>query len=438
MARTAKYDWPDDQTLQALLDEHGTVETARHVGCPPSSLSRRIRKRGLRGSKRRQTPDAVSGNGKLDARNGNGSPDSANEHGPGAADGTEQPESDSAHGKRDAAERSKEPLGELTGSGSNDETKMPLARRPIRKPAGKPKPDSRNEKRERRAQLGSADYLVRDEPSKPAPVGARPSYGYASYDRPGDRLALERPRPDWPIIETPLDSASARGGSRPRQALALLRRVPPPIWRLLAVLGLAAVAAIAAFISVSNDPKEFQRDSSFAVRPSSDVPPAAVNDVLGTLAQPDSAITETIVNMLGSPRLRDFAARSAGVPAGSVGGSGAQYVWSATRRTGSTIIDLRLTGPDDGKLLALQTAAAPEAARLVEESYSPYRLETLSAPSPATQVGPKTARTVGLALLLGALLGLTLVLVERRLRSSVAQREGPIRAPAERGESWGH
>jgi hypothetical protein len=31
--------------------------------------------------------------------------------------------------------------------------------------------------------------------------------------------------------------------------------VPPPIWRLLAVVGLAAVAAAAAFISVGNDPK---------------------------------------------------------------------------------------------------------------------------------------------------------------------------------------
>jgi hypothetical protein len=254
------------------------------------------------------------------------------------------------------------------------------------------------------------------------------------------------------MVETGADSSVAEGTSRADPVLALMRRVPPPmqrvpslmrrvpppIWRLVAVLGLAAVAALAAFISVGNDPKTFQRESSFAVRPSSDVPPASVNDVLGTLAQPDSAITETIVNMLGSPRLRNFAARSAGVSPSSVGGSGAEYEWSATRRTGSTIIDVRLTGPNEDKLLAMQTAAAPEAARLVEESYSPYRLETLSAPSPAVQVGPKVARTVGLALLLGALLGITLVLVERRLRSSLPQRDGPARAHAERGESWGH
>jgi hypothetical protein len=381
MARTTKYDWPDDQKLQALLDEHGTVETARQVGCPTSSLRRRIRKRGLRRPKEPGTPDAANGNrspnaanahGNPGARNGKASPDTAIENGrPKAASGTEKRDADNADGKRDAAEPSKHALGV---------------------------------------------------------VQARSHFGYVADDRARDLPAPVAPGP----------SPSKQVLALTRRVPPLMRRVPPPIWRLLAVLGLAAIAAIAAFISVGNDPKTFQRESSFAVRPSSDVPPGDVNDVLGTLAQPDSAITETIVNMLGSPRLRNFAAGSAGVPANSVGGSGSEYEWSATRRTGSTIIDVRLTGPNDDKLLAMQSAAAPEAARLVEESYSPYRLETLSAPSPAEQVGPKTARTVGLALLLGALLGVTLVLVERRLRLSLAQREGSAPAPAERGESWGH
>ena len=63
MARNTKYDWPDDEKLQALLDEHGTVETARQVGCPPRSLSNRIRRRGLRDPKQRREPDAANGNG---------------------------------------------------------------------------------------------------------------------------------------------------------------------------------------------------------------------------------------------------------------------------------------------------------------------------------------------------------------------------------------
>jgi capsular polysaccharide biosynthesis protein len=358
MARGAKYDWPDDETLQSLLDEYGTAETAGLIGCPPSSLSNRIRRHGLRGPNQRRKEDPAKANGKPEAAKANGKPDAAT---------------------------------------------------PNQKPDA-PEPSD-----------GSADYRIRRKPETFAPVKTgRESDSFA----PPPASGASRPKRPGPALV--------------RRVAGPSRRVPPAIWRSIAVLALAAVAGIAAFISVSNDPNTYERETSFAVRPSSDVPPDAVNDVLGTLAQPDSAITETIVNMLGSPRLRNFAAQSAGVSESSVGGNGAEYVWSATRRTGSTIIDIRLTGPDDDKLLAMQTAAGPEAARLVEESYSPYRLEPLSAPSPPVQVGPKTARTVGLALLLGALLGITLVLVERRLRSSLPQRGGPARAPAERGEPWEH
>jgi hypothetical protein len=388
MARNSKYDWPDDQELQALLDEHGTVETARQVGCPPRSLTNRIRRRGLRGPKERREPDVANGNGKPEAANSNGKRESAN-----------------SNAKQSAADSNEdEPAGPAT---PDEEPRSPIwemiARRPNNEPAREP---NSNEEPIREPKL--REPVHEQQPSNEPYESRNRTFGND-------------------------DSASAQLASLPKDALALLRRVPPPIWRVLAVLGLAAVAGIAAFISVGNDPKTYERESSFAVRPSPDVPPAAVNDVLNTLAQPDSAITETIVNMFGSPRLRSFAARSAGVPASSVGGNGAEYGWSATRRTGSTIIDMRLTGPDDDKLLAMQTAAGPEAARLVEASYPPYRLEVLSAPSPAIQVGPKITRTVGLALLLGALLGITLVLAERRLRSTLAQQEGPSGA---RGEPW--
>jgi hypothetical protein len=444
----SKYDWPDDQKLQALLDEHGTVETARQVGCPPSSLTRRIRKRGLRGSRQRRKPDAANGNGTQEAANSNGRPEAANPN--------ERPEAAESNGKPEAAELNREqsavePVRERTGARLDSSSRREgesagpatpdeeprsriwewLVARTSKEPAfepntnnepvQEPKPsdavreskpskkldESRSRIRESFEYLGGADYL-RGKPENPAAAGA---------------VGNE-------------DTASAQRAFRPRDALAPLRRVPPPILRILAVVGLAVIAGIAAFISVNNNPKTFQRESSFAVRPSPTVPPEAVNDVLGTLAQPDSAITETIVNMLGSPRLRSFAAQSAGIPASSVGGNGAQYGWSATRRTGSTIIDMRLTGPDDGKLRAMEAAAGPEAARLVEESYTPYRLETLSAPSPPVQVGPKITRAVGLAVLLGALLGITLVLAERRLRSTVAERDGPSGAPAPRGEPW--
>jgi hypothetical protein len=451
MARTTKYDWPDDQKLQALLDEHGTVETARLVGCPPSSLSSRIRQRGLQGSGERRKPDETRPSLHPFAPIVNGRPDAAN--------GKKQLDVASiANGEPDAVNRNEKPAA--AGPGQTNGNEKPAAARPGKEPvreqkpsgepaqAGGPHPDSRRAPSPARAdeklrgqkpqqqleRLGSADYLRRRKLRKPAEIVA--SSGNAPKDRIELPPAAQEARQN-PANEPGGDPPPAQSPPRSkRRGPAFLRRVPPLIWRSLAVVCLAAVAGIAAFLSVSKDPKTYERESSFAVRPSATVPPAAVNDVLGTLAQPDSAITETIVNMLGSPRLSSFAAQSAGLPPESVGASGGLYEWSATRRPGSTIIDIRLTGPDDSKLLAMQTAAAPEAARLVEASYPPYLLETLSAPSPPVQVGPKIARTVGFAVMLGALLGITLVLVERRLRLSVAQRNGPSRAPAERGTSW--
>jgi hypothetical protein len=376
MARTRKYEWPNDQKLQALLDVHGTVETARQVGCPPSSLSNRIRRRGLRGPKEETPPAAAR-----------------------------------ANGRPDAAKASEEPVRE-------------------RDSAEVPDREHRGDMEKTLEHLGSADYGARQKPWNPGALEARSLNGDARDKRSQSRPAVEPPQKG--------EAARARRTAPRRRLGVALPRLPGPIWRAMAVLALAALAGIAAFISVSGDPKTYQRESSFAVRPSPTVPPAAVNDVIGTLAQPDSAITETIVNMLGSQRLSSFAAQSAGVPASSVGASGTPYVWSATRRTGSTIIDVRVTGPKDDKLLAMQTAAGPEAARLVEESYTPYRLESLSAPTSPVQVGPKITQTVGLAILLGGLLGITLVLLERRLRLSLGtgpQREKLARAPTQRGET---
>ncbi len=97
----SKYDWPDDQKLQALLDEHGTVETARQVGCPPSSLTRRIRKRGLRGPKQRRKPDAANRNGTQEAANSNGRPEAAESNGkPEAAESNREQSAVDSNGNR--------------------------------------------------------------------------------------------------------------------------------------------------------------------------------------------------------------------------------------------------------------------------------------------------------------------------------------------------
>jgi hypothetical protein len=213
-------------------------------------------------------------------------------------------------------------------------------------------------------------------------------------------------------------------GDRPKlgaRSASLVRQIPPAMRRFLAVVGLAALAGLAALIVVSSGSTTYEQESSFAIRPSDTVAPAAVPDVVGTLSDPDSAVTESIVDILGSARLQASSARAAGVPPDAVAASGAEYSWLATRRPGSTIVDLKVSGPDPAKVTAMQAAAARDAADLVESNYSVYRLESLNASASANQVGSKTAQTVGLAVVLGALLGIGLLFAERKLRASLGE-----------------
>jgi hypothetical protein len=203
---------------------------------------------------------------------------------------------------------------------------------------------------------------------------------------------------------------------------ALIRRMSPNMWRVLGVVALAGLAGLTALIALSTEPTKYERESSFAIRPSDTVPPDAVQDVVATLSQSDSAVTESIVDMIGSARLRGAAAGAAGLSPDSVAVSGAEYSWLASRRPGSTIVDLRITGPNAAKVDAMQAAAARGAATLVQANYSVYGLVPLSAPTSADRVGTKTTQTVFLAVLLGALLGIGLVFAERKLRSSPAAR----------------
>ncbi len=230
----------------------------------------------------------------------------------------------------------------------------------------------------------------------------------ASGGNGGDRQKVREPRSDRQKV-------GARFSS-------LIRRMPPPMQRALAVVALAALAGLAALVVVSSESTTYERESSFAIRPSDTVPPTAVPDVVGTLSDPDNAVTETIVDILGSARLRNSAAQAAGVSPDSVAASGAEYSWLASRRPGSAIVDLKITGPDRTKVNEMQAAAAANAASLVQANYSVYRLESLNAPGSADQVGSKTSQTVGLAVLLGALLGIGLLFAESKLRSSLGAR----------------
>ena len=216
---------------------------------------------------------------------------------------------------------------------------------------------------------------------------------------------------------------SQRASERPMKtggrSSSLVERMPPPLGRALAVVALAGLAGLAAFVVTSNDPKTYERESSFVIRPSETVPPELLPDVVGTLVLPVGGATQTIVDVLSSARLRESTAIAAGLPPDSVAESGAEYSWTASRQPSSAIVNLKLTGPSDAKILAMQSAVPREAASLVAGSFGMYRLESLDAATSPKQIGPKTAQTVALAVILGAFIGIGLVLAEGRLRSSL-------------------
>ena len=245
----------------------------------------------------------------------------------------------------------------------------------------------------------------------------------------GDRQKAREPRGDRQKAREPRGDrrkVGARAGGYLRKVGArfssLPRQISSPMQRALAVVALAALAGLAALVVVSSESTTYERESSFAIRPSDTVSPTAVPDVVGTLSDPDNAVTETIVDILGSARLRNSAAQAAGVSPDSVAASGAEYSWLASRRPGSTIVDLKITGPSPTTVTRMQAAASRLAPSLVEANYSVYRLESLNAPESANPVGSKAGQTVFLAVLLGALLGISLVFAESKLRSSLGER----------------
>jgi hypothetical protein len=251
----------------------------------------------------------------------------------------------------------------------------------------------------------------------------------SSGDNGGDRQKVREPRGDQQKVREPRSErrkADARGGGNLRKVGArsssLIGQISPPMRRALAVVALAALAGLAALVVVGSKSTTYERESSFAIRPSDTVSPDAVPDVVGTLSDPDNAVTETIVDILGSARLRNSAAQAAGVPPDSVAASGADYTWLASRRPGSTIVDLKITGPSPTTVARMQAAASRLAPSLVEANYSVYRLESLNAPTSADRVGSNAGQTVFLAVLLGALLGVGLLFTESKLRASLGMR----------------
>ena len=182
---------------------------------------------------------------------------------------------------------------------------------------------------------------------------------------------------------------------------------------------LALLAGAGAWLVRHGDPKVYEQESSYVVRPSDRIPPTAADNVASTLSQPDSAIVQTVLGILASKHLEQ--------PNGStlVSGAPSPTQWKATLRPGSNIVDVKISGHDSTEVSASTLSYAQAAITAVSRSYHIYQLESLGSDGPPVQTGPRVWRTVVLAMMLAVLLGSAAVAIEAQLRPGPAARREP-------------
>jgi hypothetical protein len=181
-------------------------------------------------------------------------------------------------------------------------------------------------------------------------------------------------------------------------------------WRAWLIVPLAVLAGGAAWLSRHDDPKVYEQKSSYVIRPTSRIAPDAADNVAGTLAQPDSAIVQTVLGILGSQHLPQATGPAL------VSSAQSPTRWTASVRPGSNIVDVRMSGHDPAVISSTTGLYSQAAIAAVNRSYTIYQLESLGADGPPVQTGPKVWLTVALAMILAVLLGSGAVAFEGVLR----------------------
>jgi hypothetical protein len=183
-----------------------------------------------------------------------------------------------------------------------------------------------------------------------------------------------------------------------------LRRLP-----LIALLGLLCGAT--AWVIAGGQEKVYEQKLSFVLRPATRLPVEEADRVAGTLAERDSAITQTMLGVVQS------------VPVDG-GSSAAGIDREITLRPGSNIIDVVLEG-DAAALTAAGQSYSASVTQRVRRSYRMYELEQLGGTAGPTQKPSTLWRTIALAVLLGCALAMGVAALEyRALRRSSADVSG--------------
>jgi hypothetical protein len=181
------------------------------------------------------------------------------------------------------------------------------------------------------------------------------------------------------------------------------------VWlqRLPLIILLGLLCGLGALLVASGRPTVYEQKLSFVLRPADKLPVEEADRVAGTLADRDSAITQTVLGLVQS------------VPARAGPGSN-DVERTVTLRPGSNIIDVALEG-NEAAVAAAGNSLLVSAPRLVRRSYSIYVLEPMRAAGVLTAKPSTLWRTVAVAILLGWALALGVAVLEYRARD----RPGP-------------
>ena len=191
---------------------------------------------------------------------------------------------------------------------------------------------------------------------------------------------------------------------------SLLRRaLDHPV---LLVASLALLGAAMAGLVVRDEPRMSARQIAFVIKPSPDLDASQVPDAVRGISQVSSELVFTIARVIETEPFRR--------PPGAELGPG--YAIDASVPPATNVVHVRVQGPDADALKRFEGGYATLAADWVKRAYPAYRLEFLEGKVVPDPAGRSGLERIGLAGLLGLLVGLLVVFADARL----ARREPPV------------
>jgi len=176
------------------------------------------------------------------------------------------------------------------------------------------------------------------------------------------------------------------------------------------VLLAGVLAGAAAWLVVRDQPPEYERTLTFVLRPSANLTDAQIPDAVRGLSQQDAQLVNTIGGAIGTQRFLERALLQAGVERGE------RFSARSTVRPGSDIVEIHLLGPDPEPLVTVGDRYSALARFWVGDVYRAYTLDFLEVDASEGPVAPRVGQMIGLATMLGLLLGAGVVFAEWKAR----------------------